>query len=174
MDICIVFRQPWEIVNLSFNTLTPLFCLVLLKYVLKLNFYRTMGYQQEVVERVVKETGQTEDTFLVLEKIVEETKRCEEGSTGSEKERRLNSVRASDTPSSSSAASSTVSRFMERERERSRALVDPGRSKENIKPNQHRGSSNGLGHRRQCSSSETSTQQVHHHHRDTVASFCLW
>ncbi|XP_030282010.1 NEDD4-binding protein 1 [Sparus aurata] len=124
------------------------------------NFFRTMGYQQEVVERVVKETGQTEDTFLVLEKIVEETKRCEEGSTGSEKERRLNSVRSSDTPSSSSSASSTVSRFMERERERSRVLVDPGRSKENIKPNQHRGSSNGLGHRRQCSGSETSTQQA--------------
>lgn len=118
-----------------------------------------MGYQQEVVERVVKETGQTEDTFLVLEKIVEETKRCEEGSKGGDKERRLNSVRSSDTPSSSSSTS-TVSRFREKERELSRALVDPGRSKENIKPNQHGGSSNGLGHRRQCSGSETSTQQV--------------
>uniref|UniRef100_A0A3B5A1S6 NEDD4-binding protein 1 n=1 Tax=Stegastes partitus TaxID=144197 RepID=A0A3B5A1S6_9TELE len=83
------------------------------------NFFRTMGYQQEVVERVVKATGQTEDTFLVLEKIVEETKRCEE-----------------DAPSASSS-SSTVSRFREKERELSRALVDPGRSKENIKPNQH-------------------------------------
>lgn len=117
-----------------------------------------MGYQQEVVERVVKETGQTEDTFLVLEKIVEETKRCEEGSKVGEKERRL---RSPDTPSSSSSSSSTVSRFREKERELSRALVDPGRSKENIKPNQHGGSSNGLGHRRQCSGSETSTQQVH-------------
>ncbi|KAK1887648.1 NEDD4-binding protein 1 [Dissostichus eleginoides] len=56
------------------------------------NFFRTMGYQQEVVERVVKEMSQTEDTFLVLEKIVEETKRCEEGSRGGEKERRLNSA----------------------------------------------------------------------------------
>ena len=37
-----------------------------------------MGYQQEVVERVVKETGQTEDTFLILERIVEETKRSEQ------------------------------------------------------------------------------------------------
>uniref|UniRef100_A0AAQ5XWD5 NEDD4-binding protein 1 n=1 Tax=Amphiprion ocellaris TaxID=80972 RepID=A0AAQ5XWD5_AMPOC len=120
------------------------------------NFFRTMGYQQEVVERVVKATGQTEDTFLVLEKIVEETKRCEEGSKGGEKERRLNSVRNSDAPSSSSS-SSTVSRF--REKELSRTLVDPGRSKENIKPNQHGSSSNGLGHRRQCSGSETSTQQ---------------
>ncbi|XP_068588055.1 LOW QUALITY PROTEIN: NEDD4-binding protein 1 [Cebidichthys violaceus] len=126
------------------------------------NFFRTMGYQQEVVERVVKETGQTEDTFLVLEKIVEETKRCEEGSNGGEKERRVNSVRPPDAPSSSSSASSSslVSRFREKERELSRALVDQGRSKENIKPNQHGGSSNGLGHRRQCSGSETSTQQA--------------
>ncbi|KAI3371621.1 hypothetical protein L3Q82_024187, partial [Scortum barcoo] len=123
------------------------------------NFFRTMGYQQEVVERVVKETGQTEDTFLVLEKIVEETKRCEEGSKLGEKEKRL---RSSDTPasSSSSSSSSTVARFKEKERELSRVLVDPGRSKENIKPNQHGGSSNGLGHRRQCSGSETSTQQA--------------
>uniref|UniRef100_A0A3P9HG25 NEDD4-binding protein 1 n=1 Tax=Oryzias latipes TaxID=8090 RepID=A0A3P9HG25_ORYLA len=90
------------------------------------NFFRTMGYQQEVVERVVKATGQTEDTFLVLEKIVEETKR--------------------------------FSRF--REKELGRTLEDPGRSKENIKPSLHGSSSNGLGHRRQCSSSETSTQQA--------------
>ncbi|XP_027128518.1 NEDD4-binding protein 1 isoform X1 [Larimichthys crocea] len=121
------------------------------------NFFRTMGYQQEVVERVVKETGQTEDTFLVLEKIVEETKRCEEGSKGGETERRSNLARPADIPS---ASSSTVSRFREKERELSRALVDPGRSKENIMPNQHGGSSNGLGHRRQCSGSETSTQQA--------------
>ncbi|XP_034390763.1 NEDD4-binding protein 1 isoform X2 [Cyclopterus lumpus] len=120
------------------------------------NFFRTMGYQQEVVERVVKETGQTEDTFLILEKIVDETKRCEEGSNGGGNERRLNAVRSPDTPSSSSTSSSMVSRF----RELSRALVDQGRSKENIKPSQHGGSSNGLGHRRQCSGSETSTQQA--------------
>lgn len=120
-----------------------------------------MGYQQEVVERVVKETGHIEDTFLVLEKIVEETKRYEEGSRGGEKERQLNSVRSPDTPSSSSSSSSSVaSWFREKDRELSRALVDPGRSKENIRPKQHRGSSNGLGHRRQCSGSETSTQQV--------------
>ncbi|KAG7522802.1 NEDD4-binding protein 1 [Solea senegalensis] len=135
------------------------------------NFFRTMGYQQEVVERVVKETGQTEDTFLVLEKIVEETKRCEEGTKGGggKKERWLNSIRSTDTPSSSTSSSSssslsssstTVSRLREKERELSRVLVDPGRSKENIKPNQRGGSSNGLGHRRQCSGSETSTQQA--------------
>ncbi|XP_026167555.1 NEDD4-binding protein 1 [Mastacembelus armatus] len=129
------------------------------------NFFRTMGYQQEVVERVVKETGQTEDTFLILEKIVQETKNCEEGSKAGEKERLLNSVRSSDPPSSSSSSSSstsssTVSRFRAKEREPSKVLVDPGRSKENIKPNQHGGRSNGLGHRRQCSGSETSTQQA--------------
>ncbi|CAI5664999.1 unnamed protein product [Oreochromis niloticus] len=122
------------------------------------NFFRTMGYQQEVVERVVKATGQTEDTFLVLEKIVEETKRCEESSKGGEKERRLNSVRTSDASSSSSSVSAT-SRFRE-ERELSRLSADPGRSKENMKPKQYGSSSNGLGHRRQCSGSETSTQQA--------------
>lgn len=120
-----------------------------------------MGYQQEVVERVVKATGQTEDTFLVLEKIVEETKRCEESSKGGEKERRLNSMQIADAPSSSSSSSiSTVSRFREKDHELSRVSLDPGRSKENIKPNQYGSSSNGLGHRRQCSGSETSTQQV--------------
>ncbi|KAM9376880.1 NEDD4-binding protein 1 [Pholidichthys leucotaenia] len=121
------------------------------------NFFRTMGYQQDVVERVVKATGQKEDTFILLEKIVKETKR-EEGSKGVEKERRLNSVRTSDTPSSSS--SSTVSQLREKERELSKALGDPGRSKESIKSNQHGNGTNGLGHRRQCSNSETSTQQA--------------
>uniref|UniRef100_A0A3P9Q1M4 NEDD4-binding protein 1 n=1 Tax=Poecilia reticulata TaxID=8081 RepID=A0A3P9Q1M4_POERE len=56
------------------------------------NFFRTMGYQQEVVERVVKATGQTEDTFLILEKIVEETKRCEQDCKVGDRERRMNSV----------------------------------------------------------------------------------
>ncbi|XP_035012903.1 NEDD4-binding protein 1 [Hippoglossus stenolepis] len=125
------------------------------------NFFRTMGYQQDVVERIVKETGQTEDTFLVLEKIVEETKRCEEGSKGGDKERWPTSIRSSDTASSSSSSSSSSTASRLRDKELSRALVDPGRSKENIKPNQHgSSSSNGLGHRRQCSGSETSTQQA--------------
>lgn len=125
----------------------------------QLNFSRTMGYKQEVVERVVKETGQTEDTFLVLERIVEETNRFEKGSKGVEKDRLLNSA-LSPGDSSSSSSSTSTSRFREKERELCRALGDPGRSKENIKPNQHGGSSNGLGHRRQCSGSETRTQQV--------------
>lgn len=119
-----------------------------------------MGYKQEVVERVVKETGQTEDTFLVLERIVEETNRFEKGSKGVEKDRLLNSALSPGDPSSSSSSSSSTSRFREKERELSRALGDPGRSKENIKPNQCGGNSNGLGHRRQCSGSETRTQQV--------------
>ncbi|XP_017297070.2 NEDD4-binding protein 1 [Kryptolebias marmoratus] len=125
------------------------------------NFFRTMGYQQDVVERVVKATGQTEDTFLLLEKIVEETKLCEQELKGGESERHFNSVCTTDTSSSSSSsssASSTVSCF--REKELGRALGDLGRSKENIKPSHLGGSSNGLGHRRQCSSSEKSTQQA--------------
>lgn len=126
-----------------------------------------MGYQQEVVERVVKDMGQTEDTFLVLEKIVEETNRCDKESKEGHKDRRLGPIRPADTPSSSSSSSSssaTVCRLKDKERELSRHLVDPGRSKENIKPNHHGvGSSNGLGHRRQCSSSESSTQQVFLH-----------
>lgn len=119
---------------------------------------RTMGYQQEVVERVVTETGQTEDTFLILEKIVEETKRCEERSKGGVKDRWSRSNLASPEGSSSSLMSS-ASRVRE-ERELSRVLVDVGKSKENIKPDQCGGKGSGLGHRRQCSSSEARTQQV--------------
>lgn len=105
------------------------------------------------MERVVKETGQTEDTFLILEKIVQETKRSEEGSKGGEKDKRSNLARSPDD-------SSSTSRLGEKDRELGRALGDQGRSKENIKPHQHGGGTNGLGHRRQCSSSETRTQQV--------------
>lgn len=122
------------------------------------NFFRTMGYQQEVVERVVKATGQPGDTFLILEKIVEETKRCEEGLKGDDKDKRLNSVRSLGTSSSStpspSSSSSTVAHIKER------GIIDPGRSKENSKPSLPASSSNGLGHRRNCSGSEWSTQQA--------------
>ncbi|XP_054633676.1 NEDD4-binding protein 1 isoform X2 [Dunckerocampus dactyliophorus] len=114
------------------------------------NFFRTMGYQQDVVERVIKETGQTEDTFLILEKIVAETKNCEGGIKKGVKDTKPNNVHSSDLPSASSTLSSLS---VEKER-------DAGRSKENIKPNQYRARSNGLGHRRQCSGSETSTQQA--------------
>lgn len=112
------------------------------------------------MEHVVKETGQTEDTFLLLEKIVEETKRCERAK-GGEKDRRSNSNLAQSPDKPSSSLSSSTSRFREKECELSSLLGDAGKSKENIQPNQHGGSSNGLGHRRQCSSCETRTQQVH-------------
>ncbi|XP_030222078.1 NEDD4-binding protein 1 [Gadus morhua] len=113
------------------------------------NFFRTMGYQQEVVERVVKETGQTEDTFLVLERIVEETKRFEqEGHGGEQGAQRL----------SSSVASSTVSRVKVKECVPSKLSADAtGKFPGSIKP----AHSNGLGHRRHCSSGgETKTQQA--------------
>ncbi|XP_055011575.1 NEDD4-binding protein 1 [Boleophthalmus pectinirostris] len=116
------------------------------------NFFRTMGYQQEVVERVVRqEAGQTEDTFVLLEKIDEETKRLK-GVT--------NSSRSPDAPSSSSCSSTNMSQCRGKDWDYNRALVDSGKAKENIRPNQQAGSSNGLGHRRQCSHSETSTQQI--------------
>ncbi|XP_036399698.1 NEDD4-binding protein 1 [Megalops cyprinoides] len=41
------------------------------------NFFRTMGYQQDVVERVVRGAGQRDDTFLLLERIVEESQRAQ-------------------------------------------------------------------------------------------------
>ncbi|XP_061773062.1 NEDD4-binding protein 1 isoform X2 [Nerophis ophidion] len=114
------------------------------------NFFRTMGYQEEVVERVIRKTGQLEDTFLILEKIVAETKICEERMKRGTKDTKLNNGRPTDLPSASSTLPSSS---VVKERE-------PGRSKENIKPSQHGASSNGLGHRRQCSGSETSTQQA--------------
>lgn len=118
-----------------------------------------MGYQQEVVERVVRETGQTEDTFLILERIVEESKRCEERSTGGrDRDRRSKSNSASPEDPSSSLVPS-ASRLRE-ERELGRVLVDAGKSKENIQPG---GRGGGLGHRRQCSGSEAPTQQVDPH-----------
>lgn len=120
-----------------------------------------MGYQQEVVERVVRETGQTEDTFLILEKIVVETQRCEERSKGGVKDRQSQSNLASPEDPSSSVLSS-ASRVRE-ERELSRVLADMGKSKENIKPEQRGGKGSVLGHRRQCSSSEARTQQVDLH-----------
>nr|XP_057932267.1 NEDD4-binding protein 1 isoform X2 [Doryrhamphus excisus] len=140
-----IILEPSEAITDDNEVVSPetnLRCLV--------NFFRTMGYQQDVVERVIKETGQTEDTFLILEKIVAETKNCEGGIKRGTKDSKANNVHSSDLPSASSTLSS---RSVEKERE-------PGRSKENIKPNQYGARSNGLGHRRQCSGSETSTQQA--------------
>lgn len=108
------------------------------------------------MERVVRETGQTEDTFLILEKIVEETKRWEERSKGGLKDGRPRPNAASPEESSSTLLS-PASRVRD-ERELSRVLADVGKSKENIKPYQSAGKGNSLGHRRQCS--ESRTQQV--------------
>ncbi|XP_057692560.1 NEDD4-binding protein 1 isoform X3 [Corythoichthys intestinalis] len=136
LDPCEGFADESEAVSPETN----LRCLV--------NFFRTMGYQQEVVERVIKDTGQTEDTFLILEKIVAETNRCAAETRGLE-ETKLNNACSSDLPSNSSVNSSLA---IEREHE-------PGPSKERIKSNNST-STNGLGHRRQCSGSESTTQQL--------------
>uniref|UniRef100_A0A3B3ZD89 NEDD4-binding protein 1 n=1 Tax=Periophthalmus magnuspinnatus TaxID=409849 RepID=A0A3B3ZD89_9GOBI len=99
------------------------------------NFFRTMGYQQEVVERVVRqEAGQTEDTFVLLEKIDEETKRLK-GVT--------NSSRSPDIPSSSSCSSSNMPQCRGKDWDYNRTLADSAKAKENIRPNQQGGSSNG-------------------------------
>ncbi|XP_023827561.1 NEDD4-binding protein 1 [Salvelinus sp. IW2-2015] len=101
------------------------------------NFFRTMGYQQEVVERVVKETGQTEDTFLLLECIVEESQRTERQRGG-----------ASSTHNSESSSSTFNSRDKDRGLDRVPNRALNVNSKENIKPP----SSNGVGQRGQYSS----------------------
>ncbi|KAJ8271928.1 hypothetical protein COCON_G00107870 [Conger conger] len=107
------------------------------------NFFRTMGYQQEVVERVVKEAGQREeDTFLLLERIVEESQRAGAGAGVRTREPRTPSpsCQPAAIPSSSSSASSSSSssRGREKDRAHSRAHVEV-KSKENIHPD-----SNGL------------------------------
>nr|XP_023683096.1 NEDD4-binding protein 1 [Paramormyrops kingsleyae] len=85
------------------------------------NFFKTMGYPQEVVERVVRETDQREDTFLLLERIVEESHRSQSGDP-----------RASG-HHSSSASSSSFCRSRDKERSQSRPFYEL-KSKENIQP----------------------------------------
>ncbi|MBN3321062.1 N4BP1 protein, partial [Atractosteus spatula] len=41
------------------------------------NFFKTMGYPQALVERVIQETGQGADTFVLLERIVGESQRAQ-------------------------------------------------------------------------------------------------
>ncbi|KAI7802522.1 NEDD4-binding protein 1 [Triplophysa rosa] len=103
------------------------------------NFFRTMGYQQEVVERVVRETGQTEDTFLLLERIVEETQKTQSNQAAQRTSRTPD-------PSPSTNASSNCTRLKEKERVQMRALTEI-KCKENIRPP----SSNGIGQRNQTS-----------------------
>ncbi|CAL1595341.1 unnamed protein product [Knipowitschia caucasica] len=74
------------------------------------NFFRTMGYQQQVVERVVQqEAGHTEDTFVLLEKIDEETKRVK-GLT--------------DVPSSSLSSTSKTPQSRRKDFDHGRTLVE--------------------------------------------------
>lgn len=100
------------------------------------NFFRTMGYEQDVVERVIKETGQTEDTFLLLERIVEESQR-------DKNHQQVVAPRTSRTPDPSSASSSTTSAPSSSAtltcapRDKDRMLVRPMpdlKAKENIRP----------------------------------------
>lgn len=105
------------------------------------NFFRTMGYQQEVVERVVRETGQTEDTFLLLERIVEETQRTQ-SMQGAQRTSRT----PDPSPSTNASSTSTCARLKEKERVQMRALSEI-KCKENIRPP----SSNGIGQRNQAS-----------------------
>ncbi|XP_026143212.1 NEDD4-binding protein 1 [Carassius auratus] len=103
------------------------------------NFFRTMGYQQEVVERVVRETGQTEDTFLLLERIVEETQK----SQGAQRTSRT----PDPSPCANASSTSTCVRLKEKERAQMRALAEI-KCKENIRPP----STNGIGQKNQTSS----------------------
>ncbi|KAJ3596777.1 hypothetical protein NHX12_003178 [Muraenolepis orangiensis] len=133
------------------------------------NFFRTMGYQQEVVERVIKETGQTEDTFLGAGRANPSSSSFLSSSSSSVASSSVasssvasssvaSSSVASSAVASSAVASSAVSRAKVKECVPSKQLVDAmGRSTANIKP----AHSNGLGHRRHCSSGgETKTQQA--------------
>uniref|UniRef100_A0A671M935 Nedd4 binding protein 1 n=2 Tax=Sinocyclocheilus anshuiensis TaxID=1608454 RepID=A0A671M935_9TELE len=106
------------------------------------NFFRTMGYQQEVVERVVRETGQTEDTFLLLERIVEETQKTQR-TQGTQ----CTSRTPDPMPCANALSTSTCIRLKEKERAQMRALAEI-KSKENIRPP----STNGIGQKNQTSS----------------------
>ncbi|XP_026086392.1 NEDD4-binding protein 1 [Carassius auratus] len=106
------------------------------------NFFRTMGYQQEVVERVVRETGQTEDTFLLLEKIVEETQKTQR-TQGTQCTSRTPDL----LPCANASSTSTCVRLKEKERAQMRALAEI-KCKENIRPP----STNGIGQKNQTSS----------------------
>ncbi|XP_017546833.1 NEDD4-binding protein 1 [Pygocentrus nattereri] len=111
------------------------------------NFFKTMGYQQEVVERVVRETGQTEDTFLLLERIVEESKK----SQGTQGGQHTSTSTADLSPSANTSSTSTstyahlhIHKRPEKERVQGRALTEI-KSKENIRVS----SSNGFSQKRQ-------------------------
>lgn len=105
------------------------------------NFFRTMGYQQEVVERVVRETGQTEDTFLLLERIVGETQK-----TQSTQGAQSTSCKPDLSPCVNASSTFTSNRLKEKERVQMRDLAEI-KCKENIRPP----STNGIGQKNQTS-----------------------
>ncbi|KAL2094128.1 hypothetical protein ACEWY4_011440 [Coilia grayii] len=129
LDTCEVGLDETETVSPETN----LRCLV--------NFFRTMGYQQDVVERVVREAGQTEDTFLLLERIVEESERDKSHQPGAGPRTSRTPDPFSSSASSSSSSAATLS-YMPRDKDRMlvRAMADV-KAKENIRPT----GSNGLG-----------------------------
>ncbi|KAL4657071.1 NEDD4-binding protein 1 [Arapaima gigas] len=97
------------------------------------NFFKTMGYPQDVVERVVRETDQRKDTFLLLERIVEESQQSQLREP------------CTTNPNPSSPSLSSSFRCREKERPQSRPSSET-KSKENIQP-----ASNGVGPRGNCS-----------------------
>ncbi|XP_040838676.1 NEDD4-binding protein 1 isoform X1 [Ochotona curzoniae] len=49
-----------------------------MEYNILVNFFKTMGYSQEIVEKVIKEYGPSTEPLLLLEKIEKENKRSQE------------------------------------------------------------------------------------------------
>ncbi|XP_072551800.1 NEDD4-binding protein 1 isoform X2 [Salminus brasiliensis] len=105
------------------------------------NFFRNMGYRKEVVERVVRETGQTEDAFQLLERIVQENQSMQGV-------HHTSSYTTDPSPSSNtssiSTSTSTYTRPKEKERVQGRALTEI-KSNKNIRAP----SSNGINQKRQ-------------------------
>ncbi|KAB1274568.1 NEDD4-binding protein 1, partial [Camelus dromedarius] len=49
-----------------------------MEYNILVNFFKTMGYSQEIVEKVIREYGPSTEPLLLLEEIEKENKRCQE------------------------------------------------------------------------------------------------
>lgn len=46
-----------------------------MEYNILVNFFKTMGYSQEIVEKVIREYGPTTEPLLLLEEIEKENKK---------------------------------------------------------------------------------------------------
>lgn len=127
-----VLLDPCDSTSDEVETVSPetnLRCLV--------NFFRTMGYEQDVVERVIKETGQTEDTFLLLERIVEESQRDKSHQQGVVPRTSGTPDPSSSSQSTTAASSSSSATLSCALRDKDRMLVRPMpdlKAKENIRP----------------------------------------